>query len=599
MPTPRPVRLLSEAVANKIAAGEVVERPASVVKELMENALDAGATQVDVELVAGGARLVSVRDNGSGMGRDDALLAVERHATSKIRDVSDIEHIGTLGFRGEALAAIASVSRFHLTTCAEGQTVGTALRIAGGTLQDVSDAGCPPGTVIEVRDLFFNVPARRKFMRGAVTELAHARAVFTLLALSHPATGFSLRVDGREEHRLPAGASSEERIRELFGSERMQQVRPMDRETAGVRVHGFAGVPSAGRSDRSEQYIFVNGRATSAPVIAFALKEAYHTLMPDGRHPSLFVFVELPAEQVDVNVHPTKREVRFRDTSTVRDAVIAAVRSALDVKTPVRPAPAVARPAERQLQISDLPFVRPFAYPGLGTLSGVAAPSDRAKAPPAPSAESKGGAPAAAGAVSEPEPAAPWTWCRVVGQIGSLYVLLETEDGYVILDPHAAHERVLFERYLKAVEAGRVESQRLLVPESVEMESRAADRLRRQLDAVRRMGFDVSEFGSDAFVVDAVPACFAGARAGELLTAIARHLEEAGARGGQARWREEAVAQAACKAAVKARDRLSLGEVEQLVADLARADLPYTCPHGRPTMVYTSFRDLNRKFGRE
>lgn len=603
----KPVRLLTAEVCNKIAAGEVVERPASVLKELLENAIDAGATQVDAEAVSGGVRLVAVRDNGSGMGRDDALLALERHATSKIREVEDIERINTLGFRGEALAAIAAVSRFQLTTCLQGQSEGTTIRVSGGKILDVTAVGCPAGTAIEVRDLFLNVPARRKFLRSTNTELAHVRTVFTLMALSHPGTGMSLRVDGRDVHRLPGGSTVEERIRDLFGTERIRELRPFSREAGAVRVHGFAGVPSASRGDRGDQFVFVNGRATSASVVGYALKEAYHTLVPEGRFPVVHLFIELPPDRVDVNVHPTKREVRFRDPSEVRDAVTEAIRSALDVKgAVVKPvdAPAVAGLArsasvERQLQIPDLPAARAFSYRGLQALGG--AVSDAEARRPGASAAGKPADQAgevAAGA-GRAMPAAPWTWCRVVGQIGGLYVLLETEDGYVVLDPHAAHERVLFEKYLKAVETRTVQSQKLLIPETVEFSAKDADRLRRHLPCIREMGFDVSEFGADTFMVDAVPACFAGVSARDLLGEMTRHLDEAGARGGKTRWREEAIAQSACKTAVKARDKLTLGEIERLVAELAATDLPYTCPHGRPTMVFTSFGDLARKFGRE
>ena len=605
MPDPKPVRLLTAEVCNKIAAGEVVERPASVLKELMENALDAGARQIDVEIVAGGVRLVAVRDDGSGMGRDDAILALERHATSKISEVEDIERIGTLGFRGEALAAMASVSRFQLTTCLHGHDAGTCVRVSGGKMQDVAAVGCPAGTAIEVRDLFFNIPARRKFLRSGATELAHLRSTFTLMALSQPGVGMSLRIDGRDAHRLAGGAIGD-RIRDLFGNDRFRELRPFSRRIGAINVHGFAGIPSAARGDRWEQFVFVNGRATSAAVVGFAIKEAYHTLVPEGRFPVLHLFIEMPPERVDVNVHPTKREVRFRDPSEVRDAVTAAIRSALDAvgAVPVRPAAAPAaaglpRPAavERQLHIADLPSARAFTYPGMQSLAGAAAREpvpggDAAARKDTPAADAGGPAPAAA-------PVGPWTWCRVVGQVGGLYVMLETEDGYVVLDPHAAHERVLFEQYMKTVGSKSVQVQRMLIPETVEMGPRDADRLRRSLTCIREMGFDVSEFGADSFVVDGVPACFSGVSARELLFEMARHLEEAGARGGKTRWREDAIAQSACKAAVKARDKLSLGEVERLVAQLAATELPYTCPHGRPTMVFTSFKELARKFGRE
>ncbi|MCZ7592521.1 MAG: DNA mismatch repair endonuclease MutL [Kiritimatiellae bacterium] len=303
----RHVQVLSDAVINKIAAGEVVDRPASVVKELVENALDSGASSIRVDLLGGGRQAVVVSDDGAGMSRDDAILSVERHATSKIRDVHDIENVATLGFRGEALAALASVSRFTLTTRPREQEGGTEITISGGRVLDVTDVGCSPGTTVAVRNLFFNVPARRKFLRTEQTELSHARQVFLIHALAHPQVAWTLRVDERELYQLAGGASLEERIRQLFGGEILAGLRQVDGTREGVRVHGMASLPQMTRGDRTEQYIFVNGRAASAPVVAFAISEAYQALIPRGRQPVLFLFIELPADEVDVNVHPAKK----------------------------------------------------------------------------------------------------------------------------------------------------------------------------------------------------------------------------------------------------------------------------------------------------
>ena len=311
-------------MANKIAAGEVVERPASVLKELIENALDAGASRVAAEVTAGGRKLVAVSDNGGGMSRDDALLAVERHATSKIRDVDDIERIATLGFRGEALAAIAAVSRFRLVTRREEDPAGTEILITGGRIRDVRECGAPHGTAVEVRDLFHNVPARRKFLRSAQTELSHLRAAFLVQALSHPAAGMSLKVDGRDAYHLPEGAGVEDRIRDLFGGEYLDGLRPLSHRAPDVTVSGYAGLPAISRADRGEQYVLVNGRVCWAPVLGHAVRESYRAVLPSDRHPIVFLFLEMPPERVDVNVHPTKKEVRFRRPAAVRDAVIAA-----------------------------------------------------------------------------------------------------------------------------------------------------------------------------------------------------------------------------------------------------------------------------------
>ena len=600
MPTPKPIHVLSDHVINKIAAGEVVERPASVVKELVENALDAGATQIEVEAVGGGRQLIAITDNGSGMGRDDALLSIERHATSKILDVDDIEHVATLGFRGEALAAVSAVSHFTLLTRTAADEAGTEVIVAGGKLTDVKEAGGPVGTRIEARRLFFNVPARRKFLRADQTELAHIRQMFVVYALAHPEVGWRLVVDGREVMRLAAGATLADRLRDIVGADLARQLRPLDLTRHDVTVRGFAGPPAAARQDRTEQYIFVNGRPASAAAIFHAINEGYHTLMPPGRYAPLFLFIVVDPEQVDVNVHPTKKEVRFREPGAIRDAVIAAIRHAL------QPAPATAMPnslltmppppvastapaaTQTKLLIPDLPPPRTFAFPGLPMLPAASAtPGGEAAAPRAPASPEGPNA-----------SASPWLWCRVLGQVGGLYVVLETEDGLVLMDPHAAHERVLFERLLKQYTSHAVKSQGLLAPETVELLPAAAEVVRDNLPLLREMGFGLAEFGGDAFIVDGIPACLGGVAARAVLAAVAESLTKGGARGGDAHWVEEAVAQAACKAAVKARDVLRLDEIEQLVVALARADMPYTCPHGRPTIIFTSYAELNRKFGR-
>ena len=373
--TPKPqIRLLPPEVANKIAAGEVVERPSSVVKELIENSQDAGAGSIEVQVVAGGTRLISITDDGWGMDRDNALMALERHATSKIRDVGDIEHIATLGFRGEALAAIGSVSRFRMQTGVRETPGGTEIVMAGGKLQDVRDCGCPPGTTIEIRDLFFNVPARRKFLRSVATELSHVRQVFLVHALAHPETALRLVVDNREVWRLPGGATLEDRIRELFGVSYVGDLKPIHWAGGELNIEGYVGTPSLARADSSEQFFFVNGRPAGAPLIYRAIRESVQTLLPTGRYPSLFLFLTLDPGAVDVNVHPTKKEVRFRHGGEVRDGVMAALRAALagGVRSAGDPAqpfsmfqtpPVIRAEPERQLHIENLPTSGVFRYP--------------------------------------------------------------------------------------------------------------------------------------------------------------------------------------------------------------------------------------------
>jgi|688.fasta_scaffold13989_10 DNA mismatch repair protein MutL len=623
--THRHIRMLPEQVANKIAAGEVVERPASVVKELVENAIDAGARRIEVHVAAGGRKLIEVRDDGSGMGRDDALMSIERQATSKIRDVDDIERISTLGFRGEAIPAIASVSRFTLKTCAAGEGEGTELTVIGGRLQDVKAAGFPQGTTIEVRDLFFNVPARRKFLRAYQTEQAHIRTVFTLHALAHPEIGMALQSDGRDVARLAPESTLEDRIRELFGAEFLTGLRPVSRELAGVSVTGFVGLPALTRSDRSDQYVFINGRPATAPVIAYALREAYPPL--DGeRKPVVFLFLAMNPELVDVNVHPTKREVRFRRPADVREAIIEGICAALgrtrrlavatgaaassaggawhppeggggvDAALPVMPtaAPPPGQPA-RDLPLPPLRppggVPLPFDYPGK-ILPCPQAPPPVIDAVPAAETPQPLDDAFAGGA------GAPWAWCRVIGPVGGLYLLLEIDSGYVVLDPRAAHERVLYERLLARVRRGEALTQTLLLPETVVLPPAHAERLRGWLTVLQRMGFGVAEFGGDTFLVDALPPEVAAVPCRSLLLDICNDLETLGARRGAEGWREDALVRAACAAAVKNDGALAAEEAGQLVRDLAACRMPYTCPRGRPTMMLTTYRELARKFGR-
>jgi DNA mismatch repair protein MutL len=612
MSTTRQIRLLSDSVINKIAAGEVVERPASVLKELMENALDAGATAVDVTLVGGGCRAVVVQDNGSGMERDDALLCIERHATSKIRDAADIEEIGTLGFRGEALAAIASVSRFTLVTRTHQQAVGTEVVVHGGTVQSVAEAGAPPGTCVAVRNLFFNVPARRKFLRTEQTEFAHARQMFLVHALAHPAVGMTLTAEDREIHRLAGGATLEDRLRELFGAELLGELVRVAYRDVDVRVAGYAGRSSRNHPDRSEQYLFVNGRPASAPVLGHAIREAYQASLPRGRHPVLFLFLETDPGQVDVNVHPTKKEVRFRRPREVRDGLAAALTQALHGPPPSShptsgaPAdgdptdPSPATPVEPLVTIQNLPLLKPFAFPRGDSVLHARTPASGTPAPaPEPSAAGDAGSGSSPDAGEDPwEAESPWAWCRILGQVGGLYVVMETDQGLVLMDPQAAHERVLFEAFRREIRDGGVRSQGLVVPETVEVSPRAGLHIRRHLETLTAMGFGISEFGGDHFLVDALPACLGGASAVSVLSPVAEALEAGSPRRGADAMVEEQVAREACRAAVSGRRHLQVQEMERLVQDLARTEMPYTCPHGRPTLIFMGFRELDRKFGR-
>ncbi len=595
------IQMLPDQVINKIAAGEVVERPASVMKELFENSLDAGATQVDVEVIRGGRQLISITDNGCGMDRDQALLSIERHATSKIRSEADIENIHTLGFRGEALAAIASVSRFTLISRQAEDLAGTEIQIAGGKLLGCEDIGCPVGTRMEVRNLFFNVPARRKFLRAEQTELSHIRQLFLVHALAHSDIGMSLKVDERMVYNLPMAGKMEDRITELYNHGFFEQLLPVEHSDEDYAITGYAGLPQTGRKDRQDQYIFINGRPASAPVVFHALNEAYHSLIIKGRFPAVFLFIEMEPSLVDVNVHPTKKEVRFRRPNQLRDAVVAALGKALSFQTleaekensaddaVVLPPPTAVRPKfEKQKQMEEL-LVRPEIVESRMMNQKCETPKEESI--PVSDFKSK----ASAG----PSPKSPWGWCKVVGQLGGNYVVLETEDGYVLMEPRAAHERVLFEQFMQAVQEHNVPKQGLLAPETIDLLPTDAQTVHNHLDALQELGFGISAFGGDTFIVDALPVFVQDQAAESLLIEIVRELEKAGKKCGASGLVQEQIAQAACQMAVRTKDQLSDKAIERLVSDLAKTEMPYTSPRGRPTLIYTSFTELDRKFSRD
>lgn len=407
MTGPAQIRVLSDAVINQIAAGEVVERPAAVLKELVENAIDAGATRIEIEVVDGGRRLVRVRDDGAGMDRNNALLSIERHATSKLRELRDLDTIATMGFRGEALAAIASVSQFTLVTNREGAAAGTEILIFGGKIQDVRDAGAPRGTDVAVRNLFFNVPARRKFLRSAPTEFTHVRQAFLFEALAHVGIEFALRADDADVYRLPAAANLLDRIRDLYGAEIADHLRPIRFGNGVVEIGGFAGIPPCSRLDRELQVVFINGRPSGSPIVNFAIQSAYRDVLTGGRYAPVFLQVDLPAELVDVNVHPAKKEVRFRRPTEVRDVIIEAIRLAVagtDLPRGKRDEfPRAGAPPRGALPMS-LP---PPDAPSPAAPMAVTQPRLDWTPPPAPAMEP-----------GETAPGAPWAEYRLLGRVG-------------------------------------------------------------------------------------------------------------------------------------------------------------------------------------
>ncbi len=667
------IRLLPEHVANQIAAGEVVERPASVVKELVENSLDAEATRISVEIGAGGRSLIRVTDDGLGMSRDDALLCLERHATSKIRRAEDLAAIATMGFRGEAVPSIASVSRFTLTTREREETSGEANQIVihGGKILEVKAAASPTGTSVEVRQLFFNLPARRKFLRSEETERAHIAHYLTLVALAYPQVGFTFISDGRMLWQLPpvkwATAAERfgalrERLRQLHGAdvpllpvefateieEAPDGVPGPESEvlgrtlaagdslpkprTARFRLWGFIGAPGVSRGTRDEQHLFVNQRPVENRGLNFALLEGYHTALMRGRYPVCCLFLELDPAAVDVNVHPQKREVKFREEQAVRRLVGKAVRDTLlafhGSTSPTDHAPApvkIATPASAPTTVAgelgagaDFRLAPPQT---VATASQTSLPlSLRPSAAPAPVAAAAKGplveadfvrhltpaaptdaGPAALAAPARPQVAVPLLHVplRLVGVVGRLYVVLESDRGLVLLDQHAAHERVLFEQMLARIESAQLApSQRLLLPETVELTPRDADFVRQNLDTLTRLGVGLSEFGERTFLLDALPPFVKAGNPKQFAFELIDALKSAGAGVNSARLGEDVIAKTVCRHAVKANDPLRGPELENLVNDLRRCTMPYTCPHGRPTLIEMNWRELEKKFGR-
>ena len=602
------VRVLPLHVANKIAAGEVVERPASVVKELVENAIDAGAKKIAISITQGGRKLVSVQDDGCGMTKDDAILSLERQATSKILDVEDIEQIDTLGFRGEAIPSIASVSRFSITTRRADSDEGTFLQVNAGILAEVRSAGCPVGTLVEVRDLFCNVPARRKFLRAYVTEENHVKTIFTVHALAHPRIGFSLTIDGRELYRLAPTENLTDRARDLFGADFLDSMRTIspvsasDLQPSTCRVSGLIEAPNLSTPTRRDQYVFINGRPATAPSIAYAIREAYPRHQGDTK-PAAILFLDLPPTQVDVNVHPTKREVRFRDNVAVKQAIIEAIGTALSTRiSPViEPVPSAKcivpsnkiSPIESPALSTKLETLS-TRHEALGTTSPALSTKHEALSTPPP-APIEIDLPLAA---AEGDTAKPWNWFKFLAMTASGYLLIETDTGVVTINPHAARERIAFEALLDAPQHADTAVQTLLIPEIIKLSPPDFARVKASLAAITAMGFAIEEFGNDTYKVDAVPQLLGELSPATILQTIARDLADGSGRRGGDRWREELIAKSIAKSFAGMNLNLTEDGAVKLVEELAATRMPYVCPRGKPIMIFTSTRELDRKFNR-
>ncbi|MBR5457203.1 MAG: DNA mismatch repair endonuclease MutL [Kiritimatiellae bacterium] len=596
--TPRDghIRVLPLHVANKIAAGEVVERPASIVKEFIENALDAGARNIKVTIAQGGRKLVAVQDDGCGMTREDALLSLERQATSKILDVDDIEEINTFGFRGEAIPSIASVSRFTMTTRRSESDEGFRLVVNAGSLDETGTAGCPPGTTVEARDLFCNVPARRKFLKSYATEEGHVKNVFTVAAIANPSVSFTLVIDGREVSRLSAAENTVDRVREIFGREFSESLTELDGSfpAKGISVKGFIEKPNLSTPTRRDQFVFINGRAATSPSVAYALREAYPRKQGDVR-PAAIIFISLPPNQVDVNVHPMKREVRFRDNAAIKAALIDTIGNALTLKSENTPPPSLER-----VTAVEAPLIaksEPVARESAPQIKQQVSSSIFTPPPRAPIAQIERAATQIEFAVDpESSRSKPWEWFNFLCTTSSGFILIETDAGIVTICPRAAKERIAYERLLAETSQEKQTSQALLIPETVKLPSADALRIKSSLAAIAATGFQIDEFGADTFKIDAVPQILGSVPPASLLLTLAKDLAEAGAGRGSSKWREEIIAKSVARSFAGMSNAMTDEEAVKLVENLAQCRMPYVSPRSKPTMIFTSTRELNRKF---
>lgn len=609
------IKALPPQLINQIAAGEVVERPASVVKELLENALDAGATRIDIEVEGGGIRLIRIRDNGCGIHKEDLPLALSRHATSKIASLEDLEQVLSLGFRGEAMPSIASVSRLTVTSRVDGEEQGWRA-VSDGSEDDVqmSPAPHPVGTTVEVRDLFFNVPARRKFLRTEKTEFGHLETVVRRLAMSRMNASVTLRHNQRQVLQLPSSGSDlefERRVSALCSKAFLENAIKVDVEAMGLRLYGWIGLPTFSRSQSDLQYFYVNGRIIRDKLVTHAVRQAYQDVLYSGRHPAYVLFLDLEPSLVDVNVHPTKHEVRFRDQRTVHDflfrslhRVIADLRPnedapesvALESSASERPVMNIAPPAGNaaggggnyagMTQTRPMPLQVRETIGGYGKLYGNSeAPQQTAMSAAQPSLDE----------VAEKEDGVP-PLGYAVAQLHGVYILSQNALGMVVVDMHAAHERITYERFKLALEGEGIRSQPLLVPVSVAVSPREADLAENQAEALKELGLEVGRMGPDTLVVRTIPSLLQGVDAERLLRDV---LSDWVVHGESNRIREsinEMLGTLACHGSVRANRRLSIDEMNALLRDMERTERSGQCNHGRPTWTQLSMDELDKLF---
>lgn len=588
------IHILPAQLADQIAAGEVVERPASVVKELLENSVDAGATQIEIHLEAGGTRYIQVRDNGSGIAREDLELAVARHATSKINCLDDLEGIGSLGFRGEALASIASVSRFKITSALAGEE---AWCYASG--EALKPAPHPQGTSVEVADLFFNTPARRKFLKTERTELMRIEDMFKRIALSHMDIGFVFSHNKKVMHRYAAcntPAEREARVVDICGPAFMEQALPVFEERGDLSLEGWVGLPTFSRSQPDLQYVFVNGRWIRDKVISHAVRQAYQDVLYHGRHPALVLYLNLPPTLVDVNVHPTKHEVRFRESGQLHSFVQSVVTSIIAQTRPGGREPVAA--SESPFAGSHKPAVQDYFR--LFNSGQEAQVQDASSAPYAASRESPPGQPESLKPTDDVGHEAQQTEIPPMGyalaQLKGVYILAENKGGLVLVDMHAAHERITYERMKQDWKAGDLDSQPLLVPEIIHLSEREADLAEQSEEMFERLGFSLDRVGTQQVSVKRVPALLKQPEIEPLIRDVLADFKQHGRTKRIENHVDEIMGNMACHNSVRANRRLSLDEMNALLRDMENTERSDQCNHGRPTWRQISLSDLDKLF---
>ena len=594
MPRLPSIRLLPDTLINQIAAGEVVERPSSVVKELVENALDAGARRIDIDLEEGGIRLIRIRDDGSGMAPGELSLAVSRHATSKIASLDDLEQVATLGFRGEALPSIASVSRFIISSRTAQAIHGSRLEIEGGKHGQVEPQSHAVGTTIEVRDLFYNVPARRKFLRAERTELGHVEEWLRSLALARPDVEVRLSHNGKQGKQYRPSlldADAMGRVAEALGEEFVNHCLRIDHAAAGLVLKGWVGLPTASRSSADQQYFYVNGRAVKDRIVAHAVRQAYADVLFHGRHPSFVLFLELDARRVDVNVHPAKHEVRFRDGRLVHEFVFRTLHEALAGTR----AGAVAAQAAASVTATESGYPAwtsdrqgAMSLPVRETLAGYAALYGQ----PGAAADPAAGTPRIAPADDAQAPPLGFA----LAQLHGIFILAENAQGLVLVDMHAAHERITYERLKEAQDGSGIRSQPLLVPISLAVAEREADLAEQHADALAVLGFELRRSGPQALSVRAVPALLADLEPRALVLDVLNDLREHGDSRVLEQARNELLSTLACHTSVRANRRLGIAEMNALLRDMEATERSGQCNHGRPTWVQLSKSELDKLF---